>query len=73
MYANFIEEIQKRIEPNKPGIRKNDDTVISKKENGQLIPIYTPPQGEKHLRDLLHNLDECINDNEDGLHPLIKA
>ena len=73
MYTNFIEEIQKCIEPNKAGIRKNADTVISKKENGQLIPIYTPPQGEKHLRDLLHNLDQFINDHNDTIHPLIKA
>ena len=73
MYTNFIEEIQKRIEPNKPGIRKNADTVISKKENGKLIPIYTPPHGEKNLRNHLHNLDEFINNHKDKIHPLIKA
>jgi len=44
VYTNFIVEIQKLIEPNKIGIRKNHDTVISKSENGKHTPIYTPPQ-----------------------------
>jgi hypothetical protein len=44
IYTNFIVDIQKRIEPNKPGIRKNTDTIISKVENGEFTPIYTPPQ-----------------------------
>lgn len=57
----------------KSGIRKNTDTVIAKEEDGILIPIYTPPQGEQKLRNYLHNLDEYINNSNDDIHPLIKA
>lgn len=73
VYTNFITDIQKRIEPNKSGVRKNNDTVISKIENGKTTPIYTPPQWEKVLRDYLQNLDDFINDTKDDIHPLIKA
>lgn len=73
IYTKFIEDVQARIEPNKSGVRKNTDTVICKHENGKDIPIYTPPQWERVLRNYLQNLDDFMNNHEDWLHPLIKA
>ncbi len=34
--------------------------------------IYTPPQGERLIRDLLSNLETFIHDDSDGLDPLIR-
>jgi Fic family protein len=34
--------------------------------------VYTPPQGEMLLRDLLANLEQFIHNENDGLDPLIK-
>ncbi len=55
---------------NKPvQVRKVPGTALTK-TNGQIV--YTPPDGEKLLRDLLDNLFIWMN-REDDIHPIIKA
>lgn len=61
-------ELQAMIEPNKTGIRKIPGTVIA---NSAGEVLYTPPEGEQHIRALLTNLESRINSN-DGIDPLIK-
>lgn len=57
------------IEHNKAGIRKNPGTKLINSKTGEVI--YTPPQDEKEIRDLLKNLEDYINENDD-VDPLIK-
>ena len=33
---------------------------------------YTPPEGETIIREKLKNLEDYINNNQDGIDPLIK-
>ena len=58
------------IEPNKSGIRKNPGTNLVNSATGEII--YTPPQAENEIRDLLKNLEDYINDFDDETDPLIK-
>jgi Fic family protein len=68
--ANNIKDIQKRLEPNKPGFRKIPGTVLKNANNDV---IYTPPQDYKQIVDLMSNLEKYINDNEfQNIDPLIK-
>ena len=57
------------IEHNKAGIRKNPGTKLVNSKTGKII--YTPPQEEKEIRDLLKNLENYINEKDD-IDPLIK-
>lgn len=67
--TNDFVAIQKIIEPNKFGIRKMDVKI----ENAATKEVlYTPPTGEKLLRDLLQNIEQYINRNDDDIDPLIK-
>lgn len=50
-------------------IRKLPGTVIGNQQTGETI--YTPPVGEKAIRDLLANWERFLHDN-DGVDPLIK-
>jgi Fic family protein len=67
--TNDFVAIQTIVEPTKAGIRKTDVSIqnISIKE-----VLYTPPTGERVLRDLLQNLENYINKNDDNVDPLIK-
>ena len=58
------------IEHNKVGIRKNPGTKLVNSKTGEII--YTPPQEEKEIRDLLKNLEDYINENDDEVNSLIK-
>lgn len=60
--TNMMVEIQSIIEPNKGGIRKLPGTVIVNDQTGKII--YTPPQEERDIRDLLHNLELYINHDD---------
>jgi Fic family protein len=66
--TNQIVSIQSILEPNKSGIRSQMGTVIA---NGYGEVVYTPPQHEKDIRDLLKNMDEYTN-FEDDVDPLVK-
>lgn len=58
------------IEHNKVGIRKNPGTKLVNSKTGEII--YTPPQEEKEIRNLLKNLEDYINENDDQVNSLIK-
>ena len=68
--TNVLVELQGMIEHNKAGIRKNPGTKLVNSKTGEVI--YTPPQEEKEIRDLLKNLEDYINKNDDEVDPLIK-
>lgn len=67
--TNVLVELQGMIEHNKAGVRKNPGTKLINSKTGEII--YTPPQGEREIRDLLKNLEDYINKNDD-VDPLIK-
>ena len=68
--TNILVELQSMIEPNKTGIRKTMGTNLVNSSTGKII--YTPPQKEKEIRDLLKNLEDYINNFDDTTDPLIK-
>ena len=68
--TNILIELQSIIEHNRAGIRKTPGTNLINSATSEII--YTPPQEEKEIRDLLKNLEDYINDKEDGVDPLIK-
>ena len=68
--TNVLVELQGMIEHNKAGIRKNPGTNLVNSKTKEVI--YTPPQDEKEIRDLLKNLEDYMNKNSDGVDPLIK-
>lgn len=67
--TNVVEEICTIIKNKPMGIRKVPGTALTQ-TSGQIV--YTPPDNEKLLRDLLDNLFIWMN-NDDGVHPIIKA
>lgn len=69
VHTNFLIDLQKIIEPSKYGIRKLTWTVIA---NAQGDVLYTPPEGENIIRDILSNLEKFIN-AQDAIEPLIKT
>lgn len=69
--TNTIVKIQGIIEHNNAGIRKLPGTELKNSLTGEII--YTPPQNEEEIRDYLRNLEKFINNNEDGIDPLIKV
>ena len=68
--TNILVELQGIIEHNNAGIRKTSGTNLVNSKTGKII--YTPPQEEKEIRDLLKNLEDYINEKEDNVDPLIK-
>ena len=52
--------LQKILEPNKQGIRKNPGTQLANPIMGTIY--YTPPVGEKSIRDLLKNFEDYFNE-----------
>ena len=69
--TNTIVKMQGIIEHNNAGIRKLPGTELKNSLTGETI--YTPPQDEEEIRDYLRNLEKFINNNEDGIDPLIKV
>lgn len=68
--TNILVELQSMIEPINYGIRKTPGTNLVNSVTGEII--YTPPQLESEIRDLLKNLENYINNFEDETDPLIK-
>ena len=68
--TNILVELQSMIEPMNYGIRKTSGTNLVNSVTGEII--YTPPQIESEIRDLLKNLENYINNFEDETDPLIK-
>ena len=68
--TNVLVELQSMIEHNNAGIRKTPGTSLVNSKTGKVI--YTSPQEEKEIRNLLKNLENYINDNDDKVDSLIK-
>ncbi|MDY0237275.1 MAG: Fic/DOC family N-terminal domain-containing protein [Campylobacterales bacterium] len=69
LLARHIVDIQEKLEGNNAGIRKQAGTVLKNQTTGEVM--YTPPQDERVIRELLANLEQYINSNDD-IDPLIK-
>lgn len=67
--TNLFIEIVQRIKGREIGIRRVPGTRLTGNK-GRIV--YTPPEGEARIRELLANLERFINDDRDGLDPLIK-
>lgn len=67
--TNMIVEIQKIIEGNKAGIRKQAGTVLMNERTKEII--YTPPSSESEIRELLTDLEKYMN-TESSIDPLVK-
>lgn len=58
--TNDYIDMQKILEPNKWGIRKLPGTQLANPHTGTVY--YTPPVGEKLIRDLLKNFEDYFNE-----------
>ena len=69
--TNTIIEIAQTIKQNKAGIRTTPGTALKNAINGEVV--YTPPSGERILREKLAALERFINEEDlSPLDPLIK-
>lgn len=68
--TNVLVELQSMIEHNNAGIRKTPGTNLKNSKTGEII--YTPPQKENEIRNLLENLEDYMNNSDDEIDPLIK-
>jgi Fic family protein len=69
--TNDFVAIHHMVEPDKGDIRKIPGTIIKNDKTGEVV--YTPPQSESEIRDLLKNLDDYINDDAlEDIDPLLK-
>jgi len=68
--TNLFIDIVQTIKQNESGIRNTPGTVIGNPFTGKIF--YTPPVGEKVIRDLLGNLETFIHGNDHDLDALIK-
>ncbi len=66
---NMITDIQQLIILNRAGIRKQPGTVLKNEATGEIV--YTPPDNEQEILELLANLENYINGN-DEIDPLVK-
>ena len=69
LLIKHIVQIQSILEHNDAGIRKQSGTTLKNEATGEVI--FTPPQAEKEIRELLSNLEQYIN-TSDEIDPLIK-
>ncbi|MBZ7928568.1 Fic family protein [Campylobacter molothri] len=66
-----ILEIQKRLEKNNAGFRRQSGTMLKNLATGEIKHI--PPQNPNDIQDLMTNLEIYINDDTlDDLDPLVK-
>jgi len=68
---NDIISIQSELEKNNAGFRKLPGTTLKNASTGEVI--YTPPQDQQEIYDLMSNLESFINDNSiTDIDPLVK-
>jgi len=67
--TNLCVKIVQRIKQSNASIRVTPGTTLSN-AGGEVI--YTPPIGESVIREKMANLERFINDDGDGIDPLIK-
>jgi len=60
-----IVRIQSIIVGNDAGIRTTPGTALVNDSNNEIV--YTPPQNEQRIKDLLQNFANYLNDNDDSL------
>ena len=67
---NYVKRIQEELECNKGGFRSGPGTTL---QNQHKEIVYTPPQSKVLIEQLMHNLEQYINDPEiQDIDPLIK-
>jgi len=67
--TNLFISLYQTVKETQASIRNTPGTKIANTKTGEII--YTPPEGEKNIRDKLKNLEEYIH-SSDGIDPLIK-
>lgn len=68
--TNDFIDIQRALGLHNPGVRNLPGTKIGNRQTGEVY--YTPPEGEKRIRDLLKNFEEYYNDESKDPDYLIK-
>lgn len=68
--TNIIEAVQRELEQNDAGVRRLPGTALVNELTGEIV--YTPPDNERVIRDLLYNLERFLNTDEHPVDPLIK-
>ena len=68
LLKKYIIDIQKELEQNDAGVRRQSGTVLKNAKTGEVV--FTPPQEYETIQDLLDNLESYINDEND-IDPLI--
>lgn len=68
--ASVVCQICSTIRLIETNIRKLSGTALVNDSTGE--KIYTPPEGEERLRELLTNWQNYLHQNDDGVDPLIK-
>ncbi len=68
LLKKYIVEIQKELEQNEAGIRKQSGTNLKNAKTGEVV--FTPPQTFETIEKLLINLENYINETND-IDPLI--
>jgi len=68
LLKKYIVEIQKELEQNDAGVRKQSGTNLANAKTGEVI--FTPPQRFEDIEKLLANLESYINEPND-IDPLI--
>lgn len=69
LHANLFIDLVRIIQRNDAGIRRVPGTRLMHPASGQVI--YTPPEGESLIRDLLANLERYLHEESES-DPLIK-
>lgn len=69
--TNLFIKIFQKIKDTDAGIRKTPGTKLQNPRTEKII--YTPPEGENLIRDLLSNLEGYIHADSDDTDPLIKS
>ena len=67
--TNLFVDIFRIIKQIDEGIRTTPETRIA---DGRGMIVYSPPEGEKVIRDKLEKLGEFIHDDRDEIDPLVK-
>ena len=68
--TNIIVEMQRMVEFGHQGIRTQDALIYNATTQET---VYTPPTGERLLRDLLKNLEDYMNAEDDDIDHILKS
>lgn len=69
--TNLFIKIFQKIKDTDANIRKTPGTKLQNPKTDEVI--YTPPEGETVIRELLSNLEKYIHTDDDNIDPLIKS